>query len=125
MDVALSAKAERFLHNADSCRLTFYTAFVDYSRSPTRKRFRQMTRALTRIERILAEVGAFGSPDYGEGVALRAWFSVYVRPFVTFWKNALAKVEAGKPAIFTMTREVFDEWELPAVTRDPSPPNAA
>jgi len=123
VDVALSAKSERFFHNADSRRLAFYTAFVDYSRSPTRKQFRQMTRALTRIDRILAGVAAFASPDYGEGVALRAWFSVHVAPFVKFWSEMLADVEAGESPTFTMTREIFDGWGLP--TSGHSPPTAA
>lgn len=123
VDASFSKAAERFFHDADSFRLAFYTAFVDYSRAPTRKQFRQMTRALTRIDRILAKVETFASPDYGERVALRAWFSVYVAPFVKFWNEILASVESGGSATVTMTREAFDGWDLPTV-QPTSPPTA-
>ena len=40
VDAEFSKRAERFFVNADGCELTFYGAFVEHSRAPSRKQFR-------------------------------------------------------------------------------------
>jgi hypothetical protein len=123
VDATYSKPAERHFANADAFRIRFYRAFVEHCRAetPTKKRYNQMTKALNRLDNILDKVGDFTSQQEGEAAAIQLWFAAYVKPFVAFWRDVLA---SGEPVTVTMTKEMFDGWEVPS-NGSPLSPNAA
>ena len=54
----------------------------------------------------------FTSAEEGEALALQLLLTEPMNTFLTFWEEALATLEEGKPVTINITREMLEGWTV-------------